>query len=203
MCAPTTGDSLWPRLSTVSDRLFPPRQSASNSRRGRPTRGHDFPRDRNAPNRGRSPSPGQPGPCRQRLRGTWKNAPVRRHTVPGESEDRKMPVWLDGVGKMPGLRWAGNVSGLSPCDRLSLVLVSCLRGAPREDGLPCRPLGGCMASPLPSWPPVLWLQKCCLPIFRSGHMGIRGVTLRHLERRALMLFRSAKSWTERQLKQAA
>jgi hypothetical protein len=91
-----------------------------------------------------------------------------------------------------------------PCDRLSLPLGSSCEEAPRQDGLPCRPLGGGVwASPLPRWPPVLWLQKCYLPILRSGHMGIGGVTLRHFERRALMLFRSAKSWTERQLKQAA
>jgi hypothetical protein len=35
--------------------------------------------------------------------------------------------------------------------------------------------------------PVPRLQKCYLPISRSGHMRILGVTLRHLERRALSL----------------
>ena len=46
-----------------------------------------------------------------------------------------------------------------------------------------------------AWP-LCWvprLRKCYLPIFRFGHKRILGVTLRHLERRALMLFRSAKS----------
>lgn len=47
---------------------------------------------------------------------------------------------------------------------------------------------GVWASPLPRWLPVLWLQKCYLPIFRPGHIRIPGVTLRHFERRALMLF---------------
>lgn len=32
------------------------------------------------------------------------------------------------------------------------------------------------------------LRECYLPLFPFGHMRIRGVTLRHSERRGLMLF---------------
>jgi hypothetical protein len=55
--------------------------------------------------------------------------------------------------------------------------------------------GGPVMKPGPVQPP-----RCCLPILRFGDIGTYGVTLRRFERRALMLFRSAKSWTERQLK---
>jgi hypothetical protein len=65
------------------------------------------------------------------------------------------------------------MSGRFPCDRLSI---------------PCGPPGWCMGLVAAQVAPVPRLQKCYLPILRPGHIRIPGVTLRHFERRALMLF---------------